>query len=207
MNPTTNLAIRPEPGTEFDDLPLSNLDLVRVALAECKTAMEAKQIADVAEAGRVYLERINSSVEVVNRATEVRILAERQMGAFLKKMPKATGAMGIGTSAVVADDRTPTLKEIGITKDQSSRAQKLADIPEPEFRERIAVAKASGGKLTTAAIVGRGIPQKKSEYTIARTAWFTTKQRLDAIRDNDPEMPKVMREISRYALNRIKNKH
>ncbi|MBP7371670.1 MAG: hypothetical protein KA923_02440 [Opitutaceae bacterium] len=68
-------------------------------------------------------------------------LAERQMGEFLKTMPKATGAKGVGPIAVDQSDRNAqpaTLREIGITKDQSSRAQKLATIPEPEFRERIA---------------------------------------------------------------------
>jgi hypothetical protein len=39
-------------------------------------------------------------VETVNRATEVRLLAERQMGEFLAAMPKNEGARGIGTSAV-----------------------------------------------------------------------------------------------------------
>ena len=35
-----------------------------------------------------------------------------------------TGAMGIGTSAVPHDDRTPTLAEMDIDKNLSSRAQK-----------------------------------------------------------------------------------
>ncbi|BET69051.1 hypothetical protein ASA1KI_39690 [Opitutales bacterium ASA1] len=80
----------------------------------------------------------------MNRAAEIRTLAERQMGAFLAEMPKATGAKGnpggqgapvVRSSATTA--QTPTLAAIGITKDQSSRAQKLAAIPEPEFRERL----------------------------------------------------------------------
>ena len=43
------------------------------------------------------------------------------------------GAAGIGTSAVVRDDRTPTLADIGVSKDLSSHAQKVAAIPEAEF--------------------------------------------------------------------------
>ena len=99
---------------------------------------------------------MGASVATVNNATEIRLLAERQMGEFLKAMPKATGAKGIGPIAVVDSDRNEqpaTLREIGITKDQSSRAQKLAAIPEPEFRERIAVAKCDGGKLSTAKVL------------------------------------------------------
>ena len=62
----------------------------------------------------------------------------------------AIGAAAGGTkesprgSYVEPRDTTPTLAEICITKKQSANAQKLASIPEPEFRERIALLKASG---------------------------------------------------------------
>lgn len=145
----------------MNDGVLVKLGTARQALAECKTAMEAKEIADVAEAARVYLERTNASVETVNRATEVRLMAERQMGAFLKEMPRNRGDMVVfkgrdSSGSHVAshpENKVPTLSEMGIERHESSRAQKLADIPEPEFRERVAVAKASGGKLSTAKVL------------------------------------------------------
>src|SRR5262249_32783331 len=124
------------------DTAIARLDVAQHALAECKTAMEAKQIADVAEAARVYLERTNASVETVNRATEVRLLAERQMGEFLKDMPKNHGANGsrvTGSDREPVRDSTPTLREIGISKKQPAQAQHLASIPREEFDERIAV--------------------------------------------------------------------
>jgi hypothetical protein len=74
------------------------------------------------------------------------------MGEFLKRMPKATGARGQLSGDVPAGarvggnrpepptDKPATLAEIGITKKQSATAQKLAAIPEPEFKERVAVA-------------------------------------------------------------------
>ncbi|HVS52901.1 MAG TPA: hypothetical protein VHD62_11160 [Opitutaceae bacterium] len=131
------------------DQALAKLDLAKTALAECKTVLEAKQIADAAAAARVYLERTNASVETVNRATEIRLLAERQMGEFLKTMPKHPP--GPDSKQKIGSDvePIPTLAEIGITKKQSATAQKLAGIPAPEFHERVAVAKASGGKLST----------------------------------------------------------
>lgn len=142
----------------MSDAALVQLTRAQQALAECKTAMEAKQIADVAEAARVYLERTNASVATVNNATEIRLLAERQMGEFLKAMPKATGAEHGGRAAfdgtrAEPSNPTPTLADIGITKKQSHVAQKLAAIPEPEFRERIAIAKCDGGKLSTAKVL------------------------------------------------------
>lgn len=74
----------------------------------------------------------------------IRLLAERQMGAFLATMPKNTGAKGSVVSGSVREpvkDETPTLREIGLTKKQSATAQKLAAIPAEEFHARVAVAK------------------------------------------------------------------
>ncbi len=48
-----------------------------------------------------------------------------------------TGAMGIGTSAVPEENRTPTLAEMGIDKKLSSHAQQLAAVPEPDFEEAL----------------------------------------------------------------------
>lgn len=138
---------------KMSDNALVQLDAAKHALAECKTAMEAKQIADMAEAARVYLERTQASVETVNRAVEIRALAERQMGEFLKKTPKATGTreqlVGPGRIGGAKEEPpTPTLAEIGITKKQSARAQKLAEIPAAEFHSRIEAVKESGERLT-----------------------------------------------------------
>ena len=41
-------------------------------------------------------------------AVEIRLLAERQMGVFLREMSKLAGARGIGKSGVVRDDSTQT---------------------------------------------------------------------------------------------------
>lgn len=138
---------------DLPDRALAKLDAARHALAECKTVMEAKQIADVAEAARVYLERTNASVETVNRAAEIRTLAERQMGAFLKQMPKATGGDATRARSGTTTEQPARLRELGISKDQSATAQKLAEIPDEEFRERVALTKASGQRISAAKII------------------------------------------------------
>jgi hypothetical protein len=54
-------------------------------------------------------------------AANIARAAERRIGQLLMVAPKASGAKGIGkkSSAVADDDRTPTLKDHGITKTQS----------------------------------------------------------------------------------------
>jgi hypothetical protein len=64
------------------------------------------------------------------------------MGAFLKTMPKAgpqhfTGGGSKGSEREPLPDAPATLREIGLTKKQSSTAQKLADIPAEEFSARV----------------------------------------------------------------------
>ena len=73
---------------------------------------------------------------VSNDSNQPATLAERQMGAFLKQMPKNDGARGVGKSGVPPEN--PTLADMGIDKKLSATAQKLANIPDQEFRERIA---------------------------------------------------------------------
>ena len=130
------------------DRALMKLDAAQQALAECRTAMEAKGLADAMAAMETYLRRTHASVETVNRATEIRTLAEQQMGDFLKTMKKNEGGDPKRPPARTAGGE-PTLAEMGITYKESARCQKLAAIPAPEFHERIAVLKA-GGEAPTA---------------------------------------------------------
>ena len=64
-------------------------------------------------------------------ASEIRIRAERRLGEMIKAQKEGpglnTGAMGIGTSAVPQENRTPTLAEVGIDKKLSSRSQAIAE--------------------------------------------------------------------------------
>ncbi len=72
---------------------------------------------------------------------------------MLAEMPKATGAKGVGPIAVASCDRNqpPTLSDIGVTKSDSSRWQKLAAIDDEIFEAAVAAAKDLAGEVTTAA--------------------------------------------------------
>lgn len=71
---------------------------------------------------------MGASVATVNNATEIRLLAERQMGEFLKAMPKNDGGRPekTGSDARPVSAKPETLREIGITKKQSHVATKPA---------------------------------------------------------------------------------
>jgi len=76
------------------------------------------------------------SPELIRKAEEIKLRAERRAGELLKDQEKAQGRR---TDLVVGYDqvKNPTLKEQGIEKDQSSNWQRIASIPEKEFEEYI----------------------------------------------------------------------
>jgi len=120
--------------------------------------------------------------------------AERQMGAFLKQMPKATGTREqlngskSGGAVVEPPERgAQTLAEIGITKKQSATAQKLADIPPVSAAERIyaayprRVAKKDALKAITEAL--KTTPEAKlieatKAYAAAVAQWPASESRF-----------------------------
>lgn len=134
------------------------------AVAECKAIDEVKGIHDKAEAMRVYA-RLAGDKSMEIDAAEIRIRAERRLGEMLAEQ-KATGGLNTGTRlagnargegqgspAVVSDDHRPRLADAGVSKDLSSRAQKLAAVPPAEFeaevgewRDRV---RAEGARVTT----------------------------------------------------------
>ena len=118
------------------------------ALAECKAVDEVKAWADKAAAMQAYGKMAKDKTLEVD-AAEIRIRAERRLGEMLTQQ-KADGGPnrgavvagnkpgeGQGSPVVVDDDRRPKLSDAGISKDLSSRAQKLAAVPEEEFESEV----------------------------------------------------------------------
>ena len=92
-----------------------------------------KVIRNKAVAMEIYF-KLADNMEAERRACEIRLRAERKAGRLLRKSKKAKGKR---TDLVVQDDQVngttsdaKTLSEMGITKDQSSKWQKLTSIPE-----------------------------------------------------------------------------
>ena len=97
---------------------------------------------DTAAAVKIYARRHGLGKEAVAHAHEIEIRAEKKLGEMLSVMEKNKGTQGqlvgrgiIGGQQEVPPIETPTLKEIGITKNLSSEAQTLAQIEDGIFEK------------------------------------------------------------------------
>lgn len=117
-------------------MQLQRYDAACRALAEAKSIDEAKDVRDKSEAIRAYAKQAkNRQLEV--DAAEIRMRAERRLGEIIKAQKETVG-LATGGDAMRArfqpgTEVRPTLADAGIDKKLSSRAQKLAAVPEAEF--------------------------------------------------------------------------
>lgn len=83
-------------------------------------------------------------------ATEIKVRAERKCGAMLAESAehgeRATPGVNQHTRSSNDTTTSPTLKQIGITRDQSSRYQQLASMSDEHFEAAVATAKDTAGQ-------------------------------------------------------------
>ena len=125
---------------------LAKYDAARYALSVAVEVDEVKDIRDKAAAMAAYARQAQDK-ELLQWATEIKVRAERRAGQMLAEMELKPGVKSIGNVAVPIPQ---TLDEIGISKNQSSRWQKLAAVSNEKFEEAVAAAKEVAGEVTTA---------------------------------------------------------
>jgi hypothetical protein len=129
---------------------LVKYDAMCSAIAVCSRVDEAKEIRDKARALEVYAKQAQNR-EAERKAAEIRIRAERRAGQLLKETKQNGQRKGRGGKETqMSRSTTIGLPDLGITRDQSSQWQRLAEIPEREFEEEI---KKSGGPPCTEGIL------------------------------------------------------
>jgi hypothetical protein len=109
---------------------------------------QIKNVRDQAEAVRAYVRSARLGLEIQNYAAEVKLRAERKAGKVLAEC-KLWG----GDRRSKSHDATLKLSDLGITRDQSSRWQLEASVPDSQFEAYVTRCRHSGKEMTSTALV------------------------------------------------------
>ncbi len=132
---------------------LIRYEAARAALAAAHRVDEVKTIRDKAQAMAAYAKQARDT-QMVQWATEIKVRAERRCGELLRdtaaRGERAAPGEPVSQMSKRATSAPPTLSDMGLTRDQSSRYQKLAAMPSEHFETAVETAKATAGAVTSA---------------------------------------------------------
>jgi len=135
---------------------LMKYDAACRAVAEARLVDEVRDILDAAAATRAYARQAKNR-ELEADALEIRLRAERRLGAIMQAQKQVVGVNKGGgdqrsdhrgsqnPGGAQSQPKLPTLAEAGIDKNLAKRARSAATLPQEEFEEII---KEGRGKIT-----------------------------------------------------------
>lgn len=118
------------------------LSTARRALTEARTIDEVKDLRDKAVAVKAYAKKAQLGRDLVVDASVIKLRAERKLGELLQEIELADSAPGnqhtgpVGPETL-AESNCVSLAELGISKSDSSRSQRVAALAEDEFERYI----------------------------------------------------------------------
>jgi len=131
---------------------LTFFNRARQALAKAVNLDEVKEIRDKAEALRVYARQVSDAAEMERHCAEIRLRAERRIGELLAETVKRGNPQ-------LSPRVTIGLSELGITRNQSSKWQLAAMLPEAEFERYVSAAR----EPTTAGVVKLALERQRAK--------------------------------------------
>jgi N6-adenosine-specific RNA methylase IME4 len=120
---------------------LVRYDAARRALAEAHRVDEVKDIRDKAIAMQAYARQAKDTT-LITQATDIRMRAERRAGELLHEMAERGERREHSqrSRGATSTDLPPKLSDLGISKTQSSRWQRLAALDADTFESRVGAA-------------------------------------------------------------------
>lgn len=136
------------PAIGSDHLGASQLDQLFGILASSQCLEDVRAIRDKAEAARAYAFSAQLGLNLQNRAGELKLRAERKAGEMLRSLKLRGGDRRSKGHRV-----TLKLHDLGITRQQSKRWQRIAKVSEREFAEYVRLANEQELEVTSAALM------------------------------------------------------
>ena len=128
------------------------VEQARDLLARCSNIGDAKSILSNAEAVRAYARSVHASLAAQAAAEEVVLRARRRLGELTRDLPKAAAGRKSNLSQAATDSATTkeySLAELGVSRQEASRLEKLARIAQADLDTYISTAKAAGKTPTS----------------------------------------------------------
>jgi hypothetical protein len=160
--PSDETGVLPEPPSvalvpgvdpaDTSEIVLARLENVHRLLAEVTTVPQAKAAVAAAKAFEIYARETKTSADILRLAFRFKSLAKRRLGEMVVKMKEAGELEGQGGDRKSKSPAgTLKLKDLGISKKESVRAQEFASVSEQEFERMLGDA----GSLSDAALLRR----------------------------------------------------
>lgn len=138
-------------------------------LEKARTLDEVVHIRNVADAAAQYARAENLGTEAIAYANEIKLRAGRKAGALLREMAesgkRATPVSTLQPGGVAGSTGRvlPALSDLGVTRNESSRWQRLALIPEDRFEEAAREGRSESAALQLVPVEKRAAAKKKPQ--------------------------------------------
>ena len=181
---------------------------------------EVKEHLDKAAAITEYQKRAGDN-ELAMKSAKYKMYCERQAGILLKDMEMAKGVQMDGknqdgnfrqSNEITPEDKPKTLSEMGISKDQSSKWQKLADIPDDKYdvildkQINANIIPNTSKTLLVASSSDENIIERYNHVSAKNNDWYTPSKYIESARsvmgsiDLDPASSNKAQEIVKATI-------